>query len=99
MILVSGKNGGRRPMESFAKLFGSLLVFVYHCFDRIVINGYLSGLSRPEQVVFFFGEVVGVAVVDKEVLSRRTNDYQGWVEAYARNQKIAMEWGGKGVRK
>jgi hypothetical protein len=38
-------------METFTKLFGSLLVFVYHCFDRIVINGYLSGLSRPEQVV------------------------------------------------
>ena len=41
-------------MELFAKLFGSLLVFVYHCFDRIVIHGYLSGLSRPEQVVYFF---------------------------------------------
>ena len=26
-------------METFAKLFGSLLVLVYHCFDRIVING------------------------------------------------------------
>jgi hypothetical protein len=25
-------------METFIKLFGSLLVFVYHCFDRIVIN-------------------------------------------------------------
>jgi hypothetical protein len=36
-------------METFTKLFGSLLVFVYHCFDRIVINGYLNGLSPPEQ--------------------------------------------------
>ena len=35
-------------MELFEKLFGQLLLFVYHCFDRIVINGYLSGLSRPE---------------------------------------------------
>ena len=34
-------------MELFEKLFGQLLLFVYHCFDRIVINGYLSGLSRP----------------------------------------------------
>ena len=55
-------------METFTKLFGSLLVFVYHCFDRIVIRGYLSGLSRPEQVVYFFREVVGVPVVDKTVL-------------------------------
>ena len=40
-------------MELFQKLFGELLLFVYHSFDRIVINGYLSGLSRPEQVVHF----------------------------------------------
>ena len=62
-------------MALFTKLFGSLLVFIYHCFDRIVIHGYLSGLSRPEQVVYFFRQVVGVAVVGKEVLSQRTNDY------------------------
>ena len=62
-------------MELFTRLFGSLLVFIYHCFDRIVIHGYLSGLSRPEQVVYFFRQVVGVAVVGKEVLSQRTNDY------------------------
>ena len=41
-------------METFTQLFGDLLAFVYHCFDRIVIYGYLSGLSRPEQVVHFF---------------------------------------------
>ena len=29
-------------METFAKLFGSLLVFVYHCFDRIVIHGSMD---------------------------------------------------------
>ena len=39
-------------MERFTKLFGSLIVFVYHCFDHVVIHGYLSGLSRPEQVVW-----------------------------------------------
>ena len=33
-------------MELFTKLFGNLLIFVYHCFDRIVIHGYLSGLSH-----------------------------------------------------
>jgi hypothetical protein len=41
-------------MELFTQLFGDLLAFVYHCFDRIVIYGYLSGLSRPEQIVHFF---------------------------------------------
>jgi len=86
-------------MERFTKLFGSLIVFVYHCFDRVVINGYLSGLSRPEHLVYFFRQVLGIPVVSKEVLSRRTDDYRGWVEAYARNHKVPIEWAEKGVRK
>ena len=83
-------------MELFTQLFDDLLAFVYHCFDRIVIYGYLSGLSRPEQVVHFFRNVVGVVVVDKEVLSRRTADYQAWVEAFARNHGLPIEWAEKG---
>ena len=86
-------------MELFTKLFGDLLLFVYHCFDRIVINGYLSGLSRPEQVVYFFRKVVGVTVLSKEVLSQRTAEYQNWVEAFARNHNVPVEWAEKGVRK
>ena len=77
----------------------SCWLFVYHCFDRIVIHGYLSGLSRPEQVVHFFRKVVGVPVVSKEILSQRTADYQNWVEAFARNHHIPIEWAEKGVRK
>jgi len=86
-------------VEWFAKLFGSLVVFVYHCFDRIVIHGYLSGLSRPEQVVDFFRQVVGAAAVTKELLSGRTGEYQRWVEAFARNHELLIEWAQKGVRK
>src|SRR5271168_1173778 len=86
-------------MDVFTRLFGDLLVFVYHCFDRIVINGYLSNLSRPEQVVYFFRQVLDIPVVSKEVLSQRTNDYKTWVEAFARNHSIPIEWAEKGVRK
>src|SRR3989442_8141922 len=86
-------------MELFTKLFSDLLVFVYHCFDRIVIHGYLSGLSRPEQVVYFFRQVLSIPVVSKEILSQRTRDYHAWVEAYADNHPIPMESAEKGVRK
>ena len=85
-------------METFTRLFGSLLLFVYHCFDRVVINGYLSGLSRPGQVVHFFQNVVGEPVIGKEVLSRRTNEYQAWVEAFACNH-APIEWAEPKVRK
>src|SRR5260370_33654288 len=84
-------------METFTRLFGSLLVLVYHCFDRIVINGYLSGLSRPEKVVYFFRDVGGVPVIDKSALSQRTGVYRNWVEAYAHNHKIPIEWAEKCV--
>src|SRR5208337_2090521 len=79
---------GAKRMDVFTKLFGEFLVFVYHCFDRIVIHGYLTALSRPELVVHFFREIVGAAEVSKEALSQRTPDYQNWVEAYARNHSI-----------
>jgi hypothetical protein len=86
-------------MELFTRLFGGLLLLVYHCFDRLVIHGYLSGLSRPEQVVYFFRQVVGVPAITKQVLSQRTSAYQNWVEAFARNQRIPLEWAESGVRK
>jgi hypothetical protein len=41
MILFSKQSQRKEPMETFAKLFGSLLALVYHCFDRIVILGHL----------------------------------------------------------
>src|SRR6201988_4902985 len=99
MVLRPLAGPGGTAMELFTLLFGDLLAFVYHCFDRIVIYGYLSGLSRPAQVVHFFRNVVGVATVSKEVLSGRTADYQAWVEAYARNHRLPIEWAEKGVRK
>jgi len=86
-------------MELFIRLFGDLLAFVYHCFDRIVIHGYLTGLSRPEHMVHFVREVVGAPVITKEILSERTKHYQSWVEAFARNHRIPIEWAEKGVRK
>ena len=86
-------------MERFTKLFDGLLLFVYHCFDRIAIHGYLSGLSRPEHVVHFFRQILGVAILSKEVLAQRTTDYQNWVEAFARNHRIPLQWAQKGVRK
>jgi hypothetical protein len=36
---------------------------------------------------------------DVVALSQRTDDYCNWVEAFARNHKIPMEWAEKGLRK
>src|ERR1051325_2036627 len=86
-------------MELFSRLFGDLLIFVYHCFDRIVIHGYLSGLSRPEQVVYFVRHVLGIPVVSKESLSQRTDDYRDWVESLCSQSPNPDGWVEKGLRK
>lgn len=86
-------------MEEFARLFGSLLALVYHCFDRIVILGHLPLLTRPENIVHFFRNVHGVGAITKEVLRQRTTDYNQWVEAFASNHHIPIEWAEKGIRK
>jgi hypothetical protein len=86
-------------MEHFVRLFGDLLALIYHCFDRIVILGHLPLLTRPENIVHFFRDVHGVGAITKEVLQQRTNEYNQWVEAFARNREIPIEWAEKGVRK
>jgi len=86
-------------MEQFTKLFGGLLALVYHCFDRIVIRGHLPLLTRLENIVHFFRDLHGVAAITKEVLRQRTTQYNQWVDAFARNRRIAIQWAEKGVRK
>jgi hypothetical protein len=86
-------------MDLFTKLFGSWLLLVYHCFDRMVISGYLMGLLKPGQVAHFLRSSEGVEAVTKEVLTRRTQQYVRWVESFAHNQRIPLEWYEKGVRK
>src|SRR5712691_13164510 len=79
-------------MDTFSTLFGSLLALVYHCFDRIVIQGYLPLLTREEHIVHFFRDVHGIYPITKDALRARTVEYQQWVEAFARNQRIPIEW-------
>jgi hypothetical protein len=86
-------------METFAKLFERFLVFVYHCFDRIVIQGYLPLLTRPEHIVYFFRDVHGQYPITPQVLAKRTLEYRRWVEGYARNHKIPILKAEKGVSK
>ncbi len=86
-------------MDALLNIFGSMLFYTYHCFDRIVINGYLSMLSRAENVVCFFHHVVGEPCITKEVLAAPTQRYNRWVESFAQEHGIPVEWAEKGVRK
>jgi hypothetical protein len=86
-------------MEKLTRLFGRSIRFAYHCFDRIVIRGYLSTLSRPENIVYFFRTIKQVACISKETLRQRTDQYLSWVNAYTKNHEIPITWAEKDVRK
>ena len=86
-------------MEKLTRLFGRSIRFAYHCFDRIVIRGYLSTLSRPENIVYFFRTIKQVECISKEALRQRTDQYLSWVNAYTRNHEIPITWAEKDVRK
>jgi hypothetical protein len=77
-------------METFCSLFRKLLVFVYHCFDRIVIQSHLPLLTRPAHLVYFFRDVGGEYPITEKVLQQRTNVYRAWVDSYARNHNIPV---------
>jgi hypothetical protein len=86
-------------MEKLTRLFGRSIRFAYHCFDRIVIRGYLTGLSRPEHIAYFFRTVKQVPCISKETIKKRTDEYMSWLNAYTENQGIPMSWAEKGARK
>ena len=86
-------------MEKLTRLFGRSIRFAYHCFDRIVIRGYLSTLSRPKNIEYFFRTIKQVECISKETLRQRTDQYLRWVNAYTNNHDIPMSWAEKDVRK
>jgi hypothetical protein len=90
---------GGSPVDRLSEVFGERVQFRYTCLDRIVLHGYLTGLQRPEQLVYFFRDVVGVDCIEPKVLMGRTAAYRQWMEQYTHGQGIPVVAAPKGVRK
>ena len=86
-------------MDRLSELLGSHVQFSYTCWDRIVLNGYLDRLQRPENVVYFFRDVVGEPSVTPEVLASRTGPYRATLTRDAEEHGIPVLAAPKGVRK
>lgn len=86
-------------MDRLSELLGHHVQFAYTAWDRIVLNGDLDRLQRPESVVHFFREVVGVPCVTPEVLMSRTAPYRAWVARYAQEHGIPLVPAPRDVRK
>ena len=67
----------RKDSEVILEALFERLVFVYHCFDRIVIQGYMPLLTRPEHIVHFFRDGHGQYPITPQVLAKRTPEYRG----------------------
>ena len=86
-------------MDRLSELLGQAVQFVYTCWDRIVLNGYIERLQRPENLIYFFHDVVGVACIEPSVLEQRTNAYKAWVRRIADEYAIPVLPAPSGVRK
>src|SRR5688572_33210349 len=86
-------------MDRLSELLGPQVQFSYTAWDRIVLNGYVDRLQRPENIVHFFREVVGVPSVTPEVLASRTEPYRAWVQQYSAAHGVPLLAAPKGERK
>ena len=86
-------------MDRLSELLGRHIQFSYTAWDRIVLNGYLDRLQRPENISYFFREIVGMPAVTPEVLMSRTAPYRAWVTRYAADHAIPLVAAPKGQRK
>lgn len=86
-------------MDRLSELLGRYVQFRYTAWDRIVLNGYLDRLQRPENMSYFFREVVGAPAVTPEVLMSRTAPYRAWITRHAVEHGIPLVAAPKGERK
>jgi len=77
-------------VDRLSAVLGQAVQFVYTCWDRIVLNGYLERLQRPENLVHFFHNVVGIVCIEPAVLEQRTNAYRAWIRRLTEEQGIPL---------
>jgi hypothetical protein len=86
-------------MERLLDLLGNAVQFVYTCWDRIVLSGYIERLQRPENLIYFFQDVVGIDAIEPAVLEQRTIAYKAWVRRIATERDIPILAAPRGTRK
>jgi hypothetical protein len=86
-------------MDRLSAALGQAVQFVYTCWDRIVLSGYIERLQRPENLIYFFHEVVGIDAIEPAMLEQRTSAYKSWVRRITAERGIPVLAAPRGVRK
>src|SRR3954454_20429838 len=87
------------PVDRLSAVLGQAVQFVYTCWDRIVLSGYIERPQRPENLLYFFHDVVGIDAIEPAVLEQRTKAYKAWVRRIADERGIPVLAAPRGVRK
>ena len=86
-------------MERLLDVLGNTVQFFYTCWDRIVLSGYIERLQRPENLIHFFHDVVGIDCIEPAVLEQRTNAYKAWMRRITDELGIPVVTAPHGVKK
>ncbi len=97
MSLTADPRDRQLPAGSGGGVSGNLRSKRAGC--QIVSNGYIERLQRPENLVYFFHDVVGIACIETAVLEQRTNAYKAWVRRVTDKHGIPVLAARSGVRK
>src|SRR5258706_8427283 len=87
----------RDPVDRLSELLGQAVQFAYTCWDRIVLSGYIERLQRPENLIYFFEDVVGINAIEPAVLEQRTHAYKAWVRRVTDERGIPVLAAPRGV--
>jgi hypothetical protein len=60
---------------------------------------YIERLQRPENLIYFFQDVVGINAIEPAVLEQRTKAYKAWVRRITDERGIPVVAAPRGVRK
>jgi hypothetical protein len=77
-------------MNAFLQHHAPAIAFSYHCFDRLLLHGYIRALQFGGSIVTFLRQRRQAKLVSPDYLRRISLDYHRWVEGQAQQAGLAI---------
>jgi len=97
--MLSNKNRGEKALKNFYKLFLPKISFSYDSFDRIVLNGHIMSMHKPNNLTYYFKNILGHRFVSHNLIKSVTKNYNQYIEKFALENHLCLDYVEKGVRK
>jgi hypothetical protein len=86
-------------MNAFVKHHAASIAFHYRCFDRLLLNGYVTALLYPGCAACFLRHHRNADPPSPRFLRRIANDYHDWLQRQAADHAIPIHTPPPGVRR